>query len=128
MHDSHRLGISWPIDLYNVYSIIGNGDFGSFELVGVLEESKRGQESNGAGVVMETLEHREEFGLPKEFVIVKHVGDGSFWVVKTDDESGAVCIWAPFEMLVPEPTGQTFGELFYERIKEEVDYWSNKSK
>jgi antitoxin YobK len=113
------LGGRFPPTYRKFVSQLGAGNFGSFEVYGVVDgEFRDAAIPNGIWL---TLNERRESGLPSEFMIVGSTGDGAYYCVEIGiDQEAPVIVWEPgsptYQQAV-EVVASDFGEFFLSHIR-----------
>ena len=77
------LGHKFPPQFREFVSRLGAGNFGSFEIYGVIDEDF--QRSSIPDGVWLNLKERREYGLPDDLLIIAEVGNGDYYCIELRD-------------------------------------------
>lgn len=99
---------------------LGAGNFGSFEVYGVVDDHF--ENSAVPDGVWVTLKSRREADLPNDLVVIGTTGDGAYYCLKLHEGQGEspVIIYqpgVPAERQSPEVVAQDFGEFFLSHVR-----------
>jgi hypothetical protein len=116
----HAIGRSFPTTYRRFVGEFGAGNFGSFEILGVLDANF--EDSAVPDGIWYTLSERRDGGLPDNLLVVGEVGDGSLYCLDLDEgEDPAIVVCEPGEGgSVQERVSGDFGEFLLEGVKSVV--------
>jgi hypothetical protein len=122
------LGVIFPPTYQVFLGRLGAGHFGSFEVLGVITDEFRN--SGIPDAIWLTLRAREEWPLPRHFVVVYFDGGTDYFVldssrVRADGEYPIVA-WHPGQAinLAPQEVADDFGSFFLRYIRAELGFIS----
>lgn len=115
------LGLRFPPTYRRFLRACGAGDMGAREYYGVIDDNW--STPGPPDAIGTTLDEREQWDLPEPFVIIAATGDGSWYVLDTEqtDQHGEnpVLIWTSNASSLddpPERVADDFGAFFSEAV------------
>lgn len=117
------LGIDFPPTYRRFLKELGCGNFGSFEIYGLIDENF--QESMIPNGVWLTLTERKEADLPLSMMIIGATGDGAYYTIDTskpdDSNECPVEIWWPGVNKLEGVVAPNFGSFFLSRLRRLIE-------
>ena len=113
------LGHKFPSQFREFVSRLGAGNFGSFEICGVIdEEFERSSVPDGVWL---NLKERQEYGLPGDLLVIADVGNGDRYCIELRDgtEGRVICLihGKPPSRAEREFVAEDFGAFLLEQVE-----------
>lgn len=121
----YALGLSFPASYSKFIEEFGAGNFGAFEIYGLINDNF--EESSVPDAIWYTITERNETSIPKTYIIIGESGEGTLYCIDTKivDENGEspIVTYSPGYELNEQNTetiAHDFGEYLFNFVKEQI--------